>query len=436
MGSCASKDGERATVERSRRRLSLSVGRGNRGAAELAKEGIDINRDQQPGPGQAEEGKQGGAEGEEEKTPTRRVSVSGKLSQEVQESFASKEFDLEGVAKVSELSSLGVGFACRKGLKPEAPNQDDFFIFRAEAPPYGPIGVYGVFDGHGPSGHRVSSFAQAEIPKILRELGGLQEDPQGTLTTAFEETHKSILQAAAQEENFDCQLSGATGTVALILPPLPPPPAEVSGEGEEAAEAGGKAGTPPGDPNDSKRRRLVVAHVGDSRCVLGKRKPLKPGEKEKERPDALLAVDLTEDHKPLRKDEKARIEAAGGEVKQLEGDIPHRVFMKDKLFPGLAMTRALGDKVGAQVGVIATPETKEIELGDDAFVILMCSDGVWEFIESQEAIDMIWKAVKKKAAKKEEIQGAVEALAYEAWRRWLKEEEDVVDDITVIAILL
>jgi hypothetical protein len=27
------------------------------------------------------------------------------------------------------LSSIGIGYTCRKGLKPESPNQDDFFIF-------------------------------------------------------------------------------------------------------------------------------------------------------------------------------------------------------------------------------------------------------------------------------------------------------------------
>lgn len=28
------------------------------------------------------------------------------------------------------LNDIGVGYACKKGLKPESPNQDDFFIMR------------------------------------------------------------------------------------------------------------------------------------------------------------------------------------------------------------------------------------------------------------------------------------------------------------------
>ena len=52
-----------------------------------------------------------------------------------------------------------VGFSCKKGLKPEAPNQDSFFIVRAGDD----LSIYGVFDGHGPSGHDVSDFVKNEL---------------------------------------------------------------------------------------------------------------------------------------------------------------------------------------------------------------------------------------------------------------------------------
>lgn len=35
-----------------------------------------------------------------------------------------------------------------------------------------------------------------------------------------------------------------------------------------------------------------------------------------------------------------------------------------------------------------------------------------------------------------DVQKAAEALAQEAWKRWLREEDDVVDDITVIVAWL
>ena len=62
--------------------------------------------------------------------------------------------------------------------------------------------------------------------------------------------------------------------------------------------------------------------------------------------------------------------------------------------------------------------------------ILVCTDGVWEFISSQEAVDIISGYDESETTK------AAEALAQEAWRRWLHEEGNVVDDITVILVHL
>jgi serine/threonine protein phosphatase PrpC len=55
------------------------------------------------------------------------------------------------------------------------------------------------------------------------------------------------------------------------------------------------------------------------------------------------------------------------------------------------------------------------------------SDGIWEFITSQEAIDMVVES--------KNINEACERLVDEATRRW-RQEEDVIDDITCIVIEL
>ena len=62
-------------------------------------------------------------------------------------------------------------------------------------------------------------------------------------------------------------------------------------------------------------RRLVVANIGDSRAVLVKRSAAAAG-----RGAAASVVALSCDHKPGRKDEKARIEALGGRVAVCEED--------------------------------------------------------------------------------------------------------------------
>lgn len=54
--------------------------------------------------------------------------------------------------------------------------------------------------------------------------------------------------------------------------------------------------------------------------------------------------------------------------------------------------RAFGDLVATQAGVSSDPDIKEFQLkpDEDVFVIV-CSDGVWEFISTQEAVEMVAK---------------------------------------------
>lgn len=94
-------------------------------------------------------------------------------------------------------------------------------------------------------------------------------------------------------------------------------------------------------------------------------------------------TDLSIDHKPMLPNEKKRIQNSGGEVRKLEGDVPHRVFVRGRAFPGLAMSRALGDAIANAVGVSPEPDIAVVKIdAQDEFVIL-ASDGVWEFLKSK-----------------------------------------------------
>lgn len=67
-------------------------------------------------------------------------------------------------------------------------------------------------------------------------------------------------------------------------------------------------------------------------------------------------MELSFDHKPHLEGEKLRIEASGGMVDtyHLPNGAPigpSRVWAKGAAFPGLAMSRSLGDLVAAAVGV-------------------------------------------------------------------------------------
>merc|ERR1712203_885923 len=125
----------------------------------------------------------------------------------------------------------------------------------------------------------------------------------------------------------------------------------------------------------------TVAHVADSTIVLGKFKEGTSG--------PLEAVTLTRDHKPNLKDERARIEKAGGRV-VFDGYANHRVYAKNGRYPGLNMSRCLGDLMGhADAGCSAEPEVSERTIEDDDFVLLLCSDGVWEFMQAIEAVKLV-----------------------------------------------
>lgn len=281
-------------------------------------------------------------------------------------------------------SNSGVGFTCRKGLKPESPNQDAFLILRVE----NDFSLYGVFDGHGFRGHEISHFVKDTMPKVLLRDPDFRTDPAKCLTNAFRRLQK-MLEVATSTAKVIATSSGTTASIIL---------------------------------HRHTDNRIFVAHAGDSRCVLG-------------RTDGMLkkctAIDLTLDHRPELKEEKARILKSGGVVIH-DGFSNNRVYSKGASYPGLKKTRSIGDVRGHEEAGI----TEEPTLYDEALqpgkdlVLLLCTDGVWEFISSQEAIDIVSKY------KPEQATEAAEELATKAWDKWMKEEKgELVDDITVITIL-
>jgi serine/threonine protein phosphatase PrpC len=174
--------------------------------------------------------------------------------------------------------------------------------------------------------------------------------------------------------------------------------------------------------HDMEHKKITVAHVADSTVVLGKKIP---GKKE------LKGEAVTRDHKPNLKDEKQRIERNGGRV-VFDGYANHRVYAKNARYPGLNMSRCLGDLIGHQeCGISCEPEVYEHDIQPDDYVLLLCSDGVWEFIDPTRACNIVNEFPPNKAMV------AAEKLAKEAWDMWLQEEGGaVVDDITVILIFL
>ena len=108
---------------------------------------------------------------------------------------------------------------------------------------------------------------------------------------------------------------------------------------------------------------------------------------------------------------------------------PLRVYMKEKDIPGLAMTRSFGDYYASTAGTISIPEVSEYKfIPEDKFLIL-ASDGLFEFMESNEVVNIVSEYYEKN-----DIVGCSEFLYKESYRKWIYEEEDTVDDITIILV--
>lgn len=133
--------------------------------------------------------------------------------------------------------------------------------------------------------------------------------------------------------------------------------------------------------HDHAENKLTISHVADSTCVLGRYRDASKQDIE--------ALTLTTDHKPELEKERERIEKAGGRV-LFDGYMNHRVYAQNGRYPGLNMSRCLGDLLGhADAGCSAVPDVSEVQVTPEDHVLLLCSDGVWEFITATEAVNLV-----------------------------------------------
>ena len=303
-------------------------------------------------------------------------------------------------AGVSQSYVVRYATCSQRGYYPEAPekmNQDAFVAtrrFREREDEH----VFGVFDGHGEFGTECARFAAERVPMEMasREFGDV---------AGYEDAFRAT-NAALRASKIDDSLSGTTGLIAHI-----------------------------------KGREVCVVNVGDSRATMGINKRNDVGEVV-----GVDTVDLSSDQTPFRADECERVKKAGARVltlDQLEGfkdpavqcwgteqdddGDPPRLWAKNGMYPGTAFTRSIGDGVAERIGVIATPEVERIRLNKDTKAIVIASDGVFEFIPSENVIHAAM-------ATTDPQQSAI-ALVVESYKLWLQYETRT-DDITVIVILI
>ena len=173
--------------------------------------------------------------------------------------------------------------------------------------------------------------------------------------------------------------------------------------------------------------KLYVANVGDSRAIIIR---------EPDKNNSIWSYQqLSRDHKPSEKDEAERILRHGGEIEQIQNEKgeyegPFRIFKKNEEGPGLAMSRSFGDVVGSMLGIVAEPEVTEYILKDEDKVIILASDGLYEYVSNEEITEKVSNFIDKNDANL-----IVDELYKLSYARW-KARECGIDDITIICIIL
>ncbi|XP_057982400.1 probable protein phosphatase 2C 65 [Malania oleifera] len=163
---------------------------------------------------------------------------------------------------------------------------------------------------------------------------------------------------------------------------------------------------------------LIIGNLGDSRAVLFTR----------DSTDELIPVQLTVDLKPNIPNEAERIKKCKGRVFALNGEPDvARVWMPDENCPGLAMARAFGDFCLKDYGVISTPKVTCRKLTKKDEFLVLATDGVWDVLTNNEVMRIVASVKKRSVAARVLVDTAVEA-----WRR--KYPNAKVDDCAVICL--
>ncbi|KAL3799275.1 hypothetical protein HJC23_013000 [Cyclotella cryptica] len=315
--------------------------------------------------------------------------------------------------------------------------------------------LFAVYDGHGEGGEMVSQYALGEVQRLLEEklllllernsamssktstLGMIEEDgevhksesqcaneefvvrnEQTLIEKAFIETFTNVDRGLLQESDIEPMYSGTTACVALL-----------------------------------RHDKLYISNAGDSRAILARRRPSHSNEQSDMNHEtsqaslektssvpSLIAIPLSIDQNPDSPGEKERIISAGGYVSPSpEPGLSARVWLDPEHTQiGLAMARSIGDHAVKKVGVIAEPVVTIHEVGEDDEFVILATDGVWEFMENEDAIKIVSEHLLEDNSEggKKCATTACEALIRVAMEKWHEYEGDYRDDITAIVISL
>lgn len=278
-------------------------------------------------------------------------------------------------------------------------NQDSFVVL-PKVNNIKDFSIFSILDGHGPKGHLVSKFVSQNLIKNIINNPTIKslQNSESIYLTLKQNNYQIIKQSFISTDlslkncNFDVKESGTTCLLIIIL-----------------------------------NSHLICANVGDSRAIAVFDENNDPNLSK------IKAVPLSKDYKLDIPEERNRILMSGGKVDQLKdsmgvGQGPLRVFKPGEIYPGLAMSRSIGDTLAKSLGVIAEPGIFEYNLNEKTKFIVLGSDGIWEFLDNEEV-----KNIGKSFYLNCDSSDLCEELYNSALIKW-KCNDEIVDDITVIVI--
>ena len=261
--------------------------------------------------------------------------------------------------------------------------------------------AFGVLDGHGEYGHEISRFTRdfiiEEISKYLHKkniktlseiYSILKKDDYSLIKEVYQKVDKQF-----HKQKFNANFSGTTCVIVFQI-----------------------------------GHHLITANVGDSRAILVYTDSI-----EDKNLKNTKIIELSIDQKPELPHEKERIYKKGGIVDQmLDGKGkkggPFRVWAGRQNFPGLAMSRSIGDLKGKQYGLISEPEIIEYKLNEKSKYMVICSDGVWEFLKNEDVMN-IGNDFYVNNNIDDYIKEIIRISEY-----WWKKEDIIRDDITAVVV--
>ena len=257
--------------------------------------------------------------------------------------------------------------------------------------------IFGVLDGHGPEGHFVSQLVSRYIQLEFQRIKSLDKIKDvNIIYEKLSSNNFSIIKDIfinadnfLRDQEIESKNSGTTCVLVIHI-----------------------------------GFHIICANAGDSRAIL-------IYDKNKEHDYKVFPLSV--DSKPELKEEKERIKKMGGKVGKIKNQYgkeigPYRVWVKSKDYPGLAMSRSIGDFNGKNIGIIPDPQIIETNFGININYIVVCSDGVWEFLKNDDIM-----LLGNKYYEENNPRGLCKEIVDYSTKCWQK-EDSVIDDITILTV--